>query len=106
MIVEVNAAPGLRMHLEPSLGQSRPVGEAIVDLLYPDGRNGRIPIVAVTGTNGKTTVTRLTAHLLRQTGRTVGMTCTEGIYIDDRRIESGDCSGPGSADRRPHESQG
>ena len=65
VIVEVNAAPGLRMHLEPSAGQGRAVGEAIVDLLYPDGRNGRIPIVAVTGTNGKTTVTRLTAHLIR-----------------------------------------
>ena len=97
MIVEVNAAPGLRMHLEPSVGISRPVGEAIVDMLFPDGENGRIPIVAVTGVNGKTTTTRFIAHILRGTGKRVGMTCTDGIYIDDRRIDSGDCSGPQSA---------
>ena len=97
MIVEVNAAPGLRMHLEPSVGISRPVGEAIVDILFPAGENGRIPIVAVTGVNGKTTTTRFIAHILRGTGKCVGMTCTDGIFIDDRRIDTGDCSGPQSA---------
>jgi cyanophycin synthetase len=97
VIVEVNAAPGLRMHLEPSVGISRPVGEAIVDMLYPNNENGRIPIVTVTGVNGKTTTTRFIAHILRGTGKCVGMTCTDGIYIGDRRIDNGDCSGPQSA---------
>jgi cyanophycin synthetase len=97
VIVEVNAAPGLRMHLQPSSGNSRPVGEAIVSTMFADGQDGRIPVVAVTGVNGKTTTTRLVAHLLRQTGRKVGMTCTEGVYLNDRRIETGDCSGPQSA---------
>ncbi len=97
IIVEVNAAPGLRMHLEPSVGISRPVGEAIADILFPRGETGRIPIVAVTGVNGKTTTTRFIAHVLRGTGKTVGMTCTDGIFINDRRIDSGDCSGPQSA---------
>lgn len=96
-IVEVNAAPGLRMHIQPSAGRPRPVGEAIVEMLFPRGQNGRIPIVAVTGTNGKTTVTRLTAHVLRGAGYCVGMTSTDGIYVDDRRIDAGDCSGPKSA---------
>ena len=85
------------MHLEPSVGISRPVGEAIVDMLFPAGENGRIPIVAVTGVNGKTTTTRFIAHILRGTGKCVGMTCTDGIFINDRRIDSGDCSGPQSA---------
>ena len=97
VIVEVNAAPGLRMHLEPSVGISRPVGKAIVDALFPAGETGRIPIVAVTGVNGKTTTTRFIAHILRGTGKCVGMTCTDGIFVNDRRIESGDCSGPQSA---------
>ena len=97
VIVEVNAAPGLRMHLQPSEGQSRDVGEAIVDLLYPSGTTGRIPIAAVTGVNGKTTVTRLLAAVMREAGNTVGMTCTDGIYINERRIDQGDCSGPASA---------
>ncbi|MBI1915875.1 MAG: cyanophycin synthetase [Planctomycetes bacterium] len=96
-VVEVNAGPGLRMHLEPSAGKPRPVGEAIVGMLFPDGHPGRIPIVAVTGVNGKTTTTRLIAHLLRSAGRHVGMTCTDGSYVNDRRIESRDCSGPRSA---------
>jgi cyanophycin synthetase len=96
-IVEVNAGPGLRMHLEPSVGTPRPVGEAIIDHLFPPGDNGRIPVVGVTGVNGKTTVTRLVAHILAATGKTVGMTCTEGIYVGGRRIEAGDCSGPQSA---------
>ena len=97
VIVEVNAAPGLRMHLEPSVGISRPVGKAIVDALFPAEEQGRIPIVAVTGVNGKTTTTRFIAHILRGTGKSVGMTCTDGIYVNDRRIDSGDCSGPQSA---------
>ncbi|MFO7599165.1 MAG: cyanophycin synthetase [Candidatus Desulfacyla sp.] len=96
-IVEVNAGPGLRMHLEPSAGRPRPVGEAIVSLLFPPHENGRIPTVAVTGVNGKTTTTRLIAHILRGTGKRVGMTCTDGIYIGERRIDARDCSGPRSA---------
>jgi len=97
VIIEVNAAPGLRMHLEPSVGVSRPVGEAIVGSLFPEGENGRIPIVAVTGVNGKTTTTRFITHILRSTGKCVGMTCTDGIFINDRRIDNDDCSGPQSA---------
>ena len=97
VIVEVNAAPGLRMHLEPSVGISRPVGEAIVEAIFPAGENGRIPIVAVTGVNGKTTTTRFIAHILRGTGKCVGMTCTDGIFVGDRRVDNGDCSGPQSA---------
>ena len=97
VIVEVNAGPGLRMHLQPSSGKPRPVGEAIVDSLFPDEQTGRIPIVAVTGVNGKTTTTRFISHIMRSLGRKVGMTCTDGIFIDGRRIEAGDCSGPLSA---------
>jgi cyanophycin synthetase len=97
VIVEINAAPGLRMHLEPSYGKGRPVGEAIVGTMFEEGDDGRIPVVAVTGTNGKTTTTRLMAHILRSLGKRVGMTCTDGVYIDDRRIDTGDCSGPKSA---------
>jgi cyanophycin synthetase len=97
VVIEVNAAPGLRMHLQPSVGVSRPVGEAILASVYPDGQDGRIPIVAVTGVNGKTTTTRFIAHILRGRGLKVGMTCTDGIYIDGRRTDSGDCSGPQSA---------
>jgi cyanophycin synthetase len=96
-VVEVNAGPGLRMHIEPSAGRPRPVGEAIVDSLFPEGQNGRIPTVAVSGVNGKTTTTRLIAHLLRGAGLYVGMTCTDGIYLDGRRTETRDCSGPRSA---------
>jgi cyanophycin synthetase len=97
VIVEVNAAPGLRMHLEPSRGRPRPVGEAIVDLMFGPRQTGRIPVISITGVNGKTTVTRFIAHLANQTGLRVGMTCTDGVYVDDRRIELGDCSGPSSA---------
>jgi cyanophycin synthetase len=96
-IVEVNAAPGLRMHLEPSEGTPRPVGEAMINSMFPQGENGRIPIVAITGTNGKTTTTRCVAHLLQRSGKRVGMTCTDGIYVGGRRIDTGDCSGPKSA---------
>lgn len=96
-IVEVNAAPGLRMHLSPSYGKSRPVGEAIIESMFPLGEDGRIPVVAVAGTNGKTTTVRLIAHLLKQAGNRVGMTSTDGVYVDDVRIDTGDCSGPKSA---------
>ncbi|TFW31498.1 cyanophycin synthetase [Massilia horti] len=96
-IVEVNAAPGLRMHLSPSFGKPRNVGEAIVSSMFTDGDDGRIPVVAVTGTNGKTTTVRLIAHLLTASGLRTGMTNTDGVYIQGRRIDSGDCSGPKSA---------
>lgn len=95
-IVEVNAGPGLRMHLEPSHGQPRPVGAAIIDMLFPTGETGRIPLLAVTGARGTTTTTRLLAHCLRGTGQVVGMTCTDGTYIGERCIEKGDGSGPRS----------
>jgi cyanophycin synthetase len=96
-IVEVNAAPGLRMHLQPSYGKGRAVGEAIVSTMFDDGDDGRIPVVAVSGTNGKTTTVRLIAHLIAQQGLRVGMTGTDGIYISGQRIDTGDCSGPRSA---------
>ena len=96
-IVEVNAAPGLRMHLSPSFGKGRAVGEAIISRLYGPGENGRIPVVAVTGTNGKTTTTRLIAHLFAASGLRVGMTNTDGVHVNGRQIDSGDCSGPKSA---------
>ena len=96
-IVEVNAAPGLRMHLSPSFGKGRAVGEAIVAALYADGDDGRIPVVAVTGTNGKTTTVRLVARILACAGLRVGMTNTDGVYIGSKRIDTGDCSGPKSA---------
>ncbi len=96
-IVEVNAAPGLRMHLSPSFGKGRNVGEAMVANLFGPGDDGRIPIVAVTGTNGKTTTTRLIAHIIAGSGMRVGMTNTDGVYVNGRQIDSGDCSGPRSA---------
>ena len=96
-VVEVNAAPGLRMHLNPSFGKGRDVGEAVIATMFPDGDDGRIPVIAVTGTNGKTTTVRLTAHLLRANGMRVGMTNTDGVYVNGRQTDSGDCSGPRSA---------
>ncbi len=96
-IVEVNAAPGLRMHLSPSFGKGRPVGEAIISHLFGHGDDGRIPVVAVTGTNGKTTTTRLIAHLMAASSLRVGMTNTDGVYVNGHQIDSGDCSGPKSA---------
>jgi cyanophycin synthetase len=96
-VVEVNAAPGLRMHLSPSYGKGRPVGEAIISAMFPEGDDGRIPVVAVTGTNGKTTTVRLIAHLMAASGLRVGMTNTDGVYINGRQTDSGDCSGPRSA---------
>jgi cyanophycin synthetase len=96
-IIELNAAPGLRMHLYPSEGKARDVGAAIIQMIYPCGSDGRIPIFSITGTNGKTTVTRMIGHVLAQTGQTVGITTTDGIYLGDRRIVEGDTTGPHSA---------
>ena len=96
-VVEVNAAPGLRMHLSPSFGKGRAVGEAIISSMFKSGQDGRIPIVAVTGTNGKTTTVRLISHLLAQKGLCVGMTNTDGVYVGGQCIDTGDCSGPKSA---------
>lgn len=96
-IVEVNAAPGLRMHLAPSFGKGRAVGEAIISSMFADGDNARIPVVAVAGTNGKTTTVRLTSHIITQQGKRVGMTNSDGVYAGKQRIDTGDCSGPRSA---------
>ncbi len=96
-VIEVNAAPGLRMHKYPSKGMPREVVEPIINLMFPPGDEGRIPIVAITGTNGKTTTTRLMAHLASFAGHTVGFSSTDGIYIGNERVVSGDCSGPQSA---------
>ncbi|WP_431191010.1 cyanophycin synthetase [Leptolyngbya subtilissima] len=97
VIVEVNAAPGLRMHVCPSVGIARNVAEPILAMLFPPGQPARIPVVAITGTNGKTTTTRLTAHIFKQTGQMVGFTTTDGIYIGDNMVEPGDTTGPQSA---------
>ncbi|MCF3974656.1 cyanophycin synthetase [Paracoccus salsus] len=97
-VVEVNAGPGFRMHMAPTHGTPRPVGEHVVNMLFPDPTdNGRIPITAITGTNGKTTTTRLTAHILRQSGHSVGMGCTGTVEIDNHVILRGDYSGPAAA---------
>ncbi|WP_085917162.1 cyanophycin synthetase [Halomonas sp. CSM-2] len=97
-VVEVNAGPGFRMHLSPTHGEGRDVGRPVIDMLFPDSEaTGRIPIAAVTGTNGKTTTVRLLSHLLRQAGRSVGMACTGTIEIDNHVIMRGDYSGPQAA---------
>lgn len=96
-ILEVNAAPGLRMHTNPTYGKKRNVGKAIADMLFPEGEQYSIPIVAITGTNGKTTTSRLIAHIAKTAQYKVGFTNTDGIYIQGHQMESGDCSGPGSA---------
>jgi cyanophycin synthetase len=97
-IIEINASPGLRMHLEPSEGKQRDVADYIVGKLYPLGMPSRVPIVSVTGTNGKTSTVRLAAHLLRHSGLLVGMTTTEGVYIGHDQVHDSDASGPRSAD--------
>lgn len=97
VIVEVNAAPGFRMHVAPSQGLPRNVAAPVMDMLYPEGTPSRIPIIALTGTNGKTTTTRLTAHLYRQTGKVVGYTSTDGVYIGEYLAQGGDNTGPQSA---------
>jgi len=97
-VLEVNAAPGFRMHLAPSEGLGRNVAAHVLDMLYPFGELSRIPIVAVTGTNGKTTTTRLIAHMARMKGFKVGYTTTDGIYIQNRLLMKGDCTGPASAE--------
>lgn len=96
-IVEVNAGPGFRMHTNPTDGHPRHVGRAVVDMLFPPGSSSRVPIVAVTGTNGKTTTVRMISHIMKTAGRRVGMTTTDGIYIDGTQIMAGDMSGPTSA---------
>jgi cyanophycin synthetase len=96
-IVEVNAAPGLRMHLQPSEGQARDVAQPIVAMMFPRGSRSRIPVLAVTGTNGKSTVGRMVAHIFKAQGKTVGLTNTSGIYIGDEKVAAADASGPRSA---------
>ena len=85
------------MHIAPSFGKGRAVGEAIVNTMFAPGENGRIPVVAVTGTNGKTTVTRMIGHVLAAAGHRVGLACTDGVWIGATQIARGDCAGPGSA---------
>jgi len=97
VIIEVNAAPGLRMHTHPIEGKPRNPGAPIVDMLYPPGTEYTIPVIAITGTNGKTTTTRLVAHLFRHTGKTVGFTTTDGVYLQNRLVMEGDMTGPFSA---------
>lgn len=96
-IVEVNAAPGFRMHVAPSEGQSRDVSGKVIDMLFPPGTPSRIPIAAITGTNGKTTTSRMLANILKSSGHTVGMTSTDGVYIDGKLSVKGDMTGPASA---------
>lgn len=97
-VLEVNAAPGFRMHLAPSSGLPRNVASHVIDMLFPPGTDSRIPIVAVTGTNGKTTTTRLLAHIMRMKGYKVGYTTSDGVYIQNRLLMTGDCTGPASAE--------
>ncbi len=96
-IVEVNAAPGFRMHTHPTEGEPQYVAKPVIDALFPQGTPSRIPIVAVTGSNGKTTTTRMIAHIFRGLGRKIGMTSTDGVYIDERLVKRVDASGPKSA---------
>jgi cyanophycin synthetase len=98
VVLEVNAGPGFRMHLQPSTGLPRNVASSVVDMLFPPGEDSRIPIIAVTGTNGKTTTTRLIAHIAKMKGKKVGYTTTDGVYIQNRLLMKGDCTGPASAE--------
>lgn len=97
-VLEVNAAPGFRMHLDPTEGLPRNVAEPVIDMLYPPGTSARIPIIAISGTNGKTTTTRLIAHIVKQMGHKVGYTTTDGVYIQNQMMMKGDCTGPVSAE--------
>jgi cyanophycin synthetase len=96
-IVEVNAAPGFRMHVAPSEGQGRDVAGKVIDMLFPAAANTRIPIAAITGTNGKTTTSRMLGHIMKTSGSTVGMTSTDGVYVDGKLSVKGDMTGPTSA---------
>jgi len=96
-ICEVNAAPGFRMHVAPSEGQPRDAAGPVIDMLFPDGNTGRIPIAGITGTNGKTTTARMLAHILKMAGHTVGLASTDGVYIDGRLSVQGDMTGPTAA---------
>ena len=93
-ILEVNAAPGFRMHIDPAVGIGRNVAEPVIDMLFPKGSEGRIPIIAITGTNGKTTTTRLVAHIAKSAGYKVGYTTSDGVYIQNQMLMKGDCTGP------------
>lgn len=97
-VLEVNAGPGFRMHLAPTTGLPRNVAAPVIDKLFPKGNTGRIPIIAVTGTNGKTTTTRLLAHIAKMNGHRVGYTTSDGVYIQNRLLMTGDCTGPASAE--------
>lgn len=97
-VIEVNAGPGFRMHLAPTTGLARNVAAPVIDKLFPHGDTGRIPIIAVTGTNGKTTTTRLIAHIAKMNGKRVGYTTSDGVYIQNRLLVTGDCTGPSSAE--------
>lgn len=96
-IVEVNAAPGFRMHVAPSEGQPRDVSGDVIDMLFPIGTQARIPIAAITGTNGKTTASRMLAHIMKASGKIVGLTSTDGVYVDGKLSVKGDMTGPKSA---------
>src|SRR5215467_6132186 len=97
-VIELNACPGLRMHLAPAEGSPHAVADDLVDMLYPPGAASRVPIVSVTGTNGKTTTVRMIAHVLRQAGLRTGMSCTDGVFIAGRSVLEADASGPRSAE--------